>query len=122
MSHFTVLVVGDNVDEQLLAYHEFECTGIKDQYVIEIDETDEHMASYEEETIDAVFNSDGVFVSSKYSSKLSHYKNRDNELVLPTGWEIRNTLIEDVMSFEEYLTDWHGYRMDGTYSDFRDGR
>jgi len=136
MSHFTVLVripaaELENHDEEsiknvladkLQPYHEFECTGVKDQYVIEMDETDEHMASYEEETFDAVFNSDGVFVSSKYSSKLSHYKNRDDELVLPTGWEIRNTLIKDVMSFEEYLTDWHGYRMDGTYSDFRDGR
>ncbi len=27
MSHFTVLVVGDNVEEQLAPFHEFECTG-----------------------------------------------------------------------------------------------
>lgn len=33
MSHFTVLVIGDNIKDQLQPYHEYECTGIKDQYV-----------------------------------------------------------------------------------------
>lgn len=33
MSHFSVLVIGDNVEVQLQPYHEFECTGIDDQYV-----------------------------------------------------------------------------------------
>lgn len=33
MSHFTVLVIGDNPEDQLQPYHEYECTGIKDQYV-----------------------------------------------------------------------------------------
>lgn len=34
MSHFTVLVIGDNPEEQLQPFHEYECTGIKDEYVI----------------------------------------------------------------------------------------
>ena len=41
MSHFSVLVIGPNVEEQLAPYHEFECTGNDDQYVQEIDETEE---------------------------------------------------------------------------------
>ena len=41
MSHFTVLVIGENVDEQLAPFHEFECTGINDQYVQDEDVTDE---------------------------------------------------------------------------------
>lgn len=41
MSHFTVLVIGDNLDAQLQPYHEFECTGTNDQYVQDIDVTDE---------------------------------------------------------------------------------
>jgi hypothetical protein len=41
MSHFTVLVVGDNVEEQLQPYHEYECTGMNDQYVQNIDQTEE---------------------------------------------------------------------------------
>jgi hypothetical protein len=33
MSHFSVLVIGDNVEEQLAPYHEYESTGREDQYV-----------------------------------------------------------------------------------------
>jgi len=39
MSHFSVMVIGPNVDEQLAPYHEFECTGANDQFVQNIDIT-----------------------------------------------------------------------------------
>lgn len=41
MSHFTVMVIGDNVDAQLAPFHEYECTGVMDQYVVWVDSTDE---------------------------------------------------------------------------------
>lgn len=41
MSHFTVMVFGDDIEEQLQPFHEFECTGINDQYVIDEDVTEE---------------------------------------------------------------------------------
>jgi hypothetical protein len=41
MSHFTVLVIGDNVAAQLQPFHEFECTGTDDQFVIDKDVTAE---------------------------------------------------------------------------------
>lgn len=41
MSHFTVLVIGENPEEQLAPYHEYECTWIDDQYVIDVDCTNE---------------------------------------------------------------------------------
>lgn len=41
MSHFSVLVIGENIEEQLGPYHEFECTGYNDQYVQEVDVTEE---------------------------------------------------------------------------------
>ena len=50
MSHFSVLVIGPNVEEQLAPYHEFECTGNDDQYVQDIDETEEARATYEKNT------------------------------------------------------------------------
>lgn len=40
MSHFPVLVIGRNVAEQLQPYHEYECTGINDQYVQDVDITE----------------------------------------------------------------------------------
>jgi len=39
MSHFTVLVVGENPEQQLQPFHEFECTGVNDEYVQSIDIT-----------------------------------------------------------------------------------
>lgn len=41
MSHFTVMVAGNNFEELLAPYHEFECTGINDKYVQDVDITDE---------------------------------------------------------------------------------
>lgn len=44
MSHFTVLVVGDEPEEQLAPYHEYECTGVNDEYVQDVDITQEIQA------------------------------------------------------------------------------
>ena len=41
MSHFTVMVIGSDYEAQLAPYHEFECTGYVDQYVVDVDITDE---------------------------------------------------------------------------------
>lgn len=41
MSHFTVLVIGDDVEKQLQPYHEYECTGTEDEYVVDVNKDDE---------------------------------------------------------------------------------
>jgi hypothetical protein len=41
MSHFSVLVIGPAVAEQMQPFHEYESTGFNDQYVKDIDVTDE---------------------------------------------------------------------------------
>jgi len=46
MSHFVVLVIGDDVDGQLAPYHEYECTGQDDEYVKDVDETEEVREEY----------------------------------------------------------------------------
>ena len=47
MSHFKVIVVGDDVDGQLSAFHEFECTGIDDEHVQDTDITDQFKSDFE---------------------------------------------------------------------------
>ncbi|MEH4985915.1 hypothetical protein ACOY5P_03465 [Enterobacter asburiae] len=49
MSHFAVLVVGTNPEKALAPYHEFECTGIDDAYIQEIDITEEVRGDIESE-------------------------------------------------------------------------
>lgn len=41
MSHFTVLVIGPDIERQLQPFHEFECTGTNDEYVQDVDVTAE---------------------------------------------------------------------------------
>ncbi len=50
MSHFAVLVIGDDVEKQLAPYHEFECTGRDDEYVQDVDITQEAREAYEKST------------------------------------------------------------------------
>lgn len=41
MSHFSVMVIGDDIEEQLQPFHEFECTDTDDKYVQDVDVTAE---------------------------------------------------------------------------------
>lgn len=50
MSHFTVLVIGPDPEKQLAPYHEFECTGRDDEYVVDVDVTEELRAEYAKRT------------------------------------------------------------------------
>lgn len=133
MSHFTVLVhlteeeVKNNVQEcaaiKLQPYHEFECTGVKDQYVVKVDETDEKLYDYNTETVDAVYDQDGALVGTKYSAGCKRFWDSNNDnFILPEGYELRKTALNEIYTFEGFLRDWHGYSLDGKYSSFEDGR
>lgn len=58
MSHFSVMVIGPDWEKQLAPYHEYECTGRKDEYVVEVDVTDEVMAEYDQ-SVKAIRMPDG---------------------------------------------------------------
>lgn len=55
MSHFTVLVIGEDIEKQLAPFHEFECTGINDEYVQDVDVTQESI-EYGTDKDTGVFN------------------------------------------------------------------
>lgn len=59
MSHFAVLVVGNDYEKALAPFHEFECTNRDDEYVQEIDITQELLDEYEKQTIDRLKDMDG---------------------------------------------------------------
>lgn len=141
MSHFTVLVhlkeeelqngvdVSEVLANKLQPFHEFECTGNKDQYVVKFDNTEEKLNDYNNETVDAVYDRDGALVGNKYSEQCKRFWHRkghgyssEDEFVLPEGYELRNTPLKDIYTFEGYLRDWCGYQLDGEYSEFEDGR
>lgn len=66
MSHFTVLVVTDSpedLEKTLQPFHEYECTGIKDEYVEWVDEHDKFLEEYETDSRSMLVNEAGEKVS-----------------------------------------------------------
>lgn len=66
MSHFTVMVVTDSPDEAelhnaLQPFHQYECTGVEDQYVTHVDVTEEVHDYLYEDTLFVGKNSDGEY-------------------------------------------------------------
>lgn len=41
MSHYCVFVIGEDIKKQLQPYHEYECTGTNDEYVVDVDITEQ---------------------------------------------------------------------------------
>lgn len=69
MSHFTVMVIGKDVEKQLAPFHEFECTGENDEFIQDIDTTEESRAEFEEATITQYKLADGRIVD-EYGDEL----------------------------------------------------
>lgn len=69
MSHFVVLVITpskpsvDELNEILLPWHEFECTGY-DRYIVEVDETEELRADFAKDKTSVVRFPDGKMVEA----------------------------------------------------------
>jgi hypothetical protein len=128
MSHFTVLVIGDDVEKQLQGYHEFECTGIDDEYVVDVDKT----AEFEEEFINGTQKMlliEGR-IEEPYQEKYKFLTPgqedrpailRTHEYKYPPGAELTDIPHHAVYdSFREFVVKWHGYDEDGKYARFVD--
>lgn len=129
MSHFTVAVITKNnptneeLTKALQPYHEYECTGFKDQYVVPVDETDEQMDSYNTDTVEAVFRN-GKCIGTKYDEQFKQFWQREgfgyssnDKFVLPKKYELKETNVNEIYSFVDYLTDYCGDNLDGKYTE-----
>jgi hypothetical protein len=131
MSHFTVMVIGDSaLDESALEpllqpYHEYECTGCDDQYVVEVDITDEITETFNR-AVSVVVLADGKVVD-RYDDALYVVEEcgRKKTYTLPEG------AVEKEMPADEARTHGLGYAsMDQCAEDYygirpeqcRDGR
>lgn len=136
MSHFTVLVIGENPEKQLAPYHQFECTGNNDEYVQDIDKTEEYLKEYNEEKRTMYVDKDGnkfktyddrfyrdptpeeapkVGMGSGCRSGLS-WSSRDwndgkgyraKVHYLPEGYTEQEFAKKDLMTFKEFIEDYH---------------
>lgn len=137
MSHFSVLVAipeddGEQLKAALQPYHEFECTGDDDQYVQDIDETDEYKSRYETQTYTRLKAPDGTLhypyddlfyrePTDEEKPKVGmgsgcggglQWKSKDwgdgkgyrpKVLFVPEGYEEIEVPAKDIMSFAQYV-------------------
>lgn len=130
MSHYSVMVlVPPTKNEDLEAtltnilapWHEFECTGRDDRYVVDLDETDEARATYERDTVDLlvdpanpeavhhVYGPDGNY-NPAFSRPNPDYprKGGPNELIVPEGWLQKQAPAAEHKTFLEWVCGYYG--------------
>lgn len=135
MSHFSVLVVGEEplteetIRPILQPWHEFECTGVEDEYVVDVDVTDELMELWAKPA-KAVRLADGSILS-RYDDKLYFACGKkdalgrpEKEFRLPEGAveiEIPQSELSaaEGESIEKFAEDWGGWekKADGRFYD-----
>lgn len=114
MSHFTVLVIGDEPEAQLQPYHEFECTGKVDQYVLPVNKTDEARKNYEASVEKLVRLPDGSEVSKyaqQFYTKAPTNKWDRNEFELPDGCTLIERPTREVEPFSKWACDYYGLKL-----------
>lgn len=104
--HYSVLVIGENVEEQLAPFHEFECTGVDDDFVQDIErDIDCLRAKYMSDTADMLRGTDG---SIHYPYKEIFYVN--GEYVVPDGFTKIEIPVSQFMTFKEFIEYEHGHK------------
>ena len=121
MSHFTVLVIGNNVDDQLAPFHEFECTGKNDQYVKDVDVTEEYRQSYMKETTKYLVSPTGEkvdYYDNRFYRKPNAEEKKKDPFArdvrdVPAGWTELSVPTHTVQNFAEYAKDYGGHEVIG---------
>lgn len=136
MSHFTVLVVGKDHEKALAPFHEFECTGEDDEFVQDIDETEEDRQEYESHTHTKNRNIATRELADTYSDQFyrdptveeqARIEKRDTKDLftsskdwgegrgyrarvrfVPEGWETVEIPSKELMTFADFIKYWHG--------------
>lgn len=101
MSHFTLMVFGDNVDEQLEPFAE---QTDNPKYTVFNDTEDEDLEEYQNKTLRVKFLPNGER-TNEYDERFKVYgKNFDSSFVFPEGTETKE------MKFCEYYTTFENYK------------
>lgn len=103
MSHFTMLVAGADPDYQLAPFHEFECTGLNDEFVKDIDVTSKEREEFRE-------------AMDKYAANLAKYNAGEmtkEEFDKATEYEFKG------QTFLEYIRDYEQLRIAESETELR---
>lgn len=114
MSHYTVLVVGDDAETQLAPFNEQD-----EKYCTFQDEEDEYFKEYNTKTTEVVKLASGEIVSKykdRFWTKPKDFMSR-SEFVLPKGASVIEEYPVNKLysTFEEFMTEYHGMKRHKTH-------
>ena len=110
MSHFTVMVIGAEPEKQLAPYHEYECTGVDDEYVIDVDCTEE-VEEWKKETVWVGISKETGEADYHFNEEQAVKNLTDITTMERADWiESKHAEDEDNESLDEYIVDWFGYK------------
>lgn len=122
MSHFTVLVIGDDHDYQLSPFHEFECTGYDDEFVKDIDQTEEARSDYERHKNDPNYKDFTQFVEDYYGRSKVPFgetvNTEDEDYKYGYFTVDENGEVLKVINRTNPNSKWDWYLVGGRWSDF----
>jgi len=125
MSHFSVFVVTPEFPtEEVLAkvlapWHEFECTGIDNEYVVDVDKTDEAREGFAKSTETRLRDKEGN-LHDRFDEKgewKPEFSQPDEDMFsagrrkgfIPEGFESVEIPSSQVMTFAEWASDYYGW-------------
>ena len=123
MSHFTVLVIGDNPEQQLAPFQENNMGDCPKEYLKFHDIEDEYRAKYETDQTSAFVSPEGE-AHCKYDKQFADYNSPDynpqrtplfsgDRYVCPEGWTEAEVSVKEIYpTFEGYIEDYCGYTKD----------
>ena len=105
MSHFTVIVVGDDIEAQLEPYAEQD---FDPKYGVFEDKEDEYRKQYEEKEVNIVVLADGS-LHSEYEDQFRNRATLGGNYTYPSDSITRKGKFSELYpTFEEYMNKWHG--------------
>jgi hypothetical protein len=112
MSHFTVLVIGDDVDGQLAPFQENNMGDCPAGYMEFNDLTEDLTRDYETDTTTRVVMPDGRLLTTHDDAFRIKAEPFGNSYKVPEDLEQRQVPLKELYTFKEYAEDYCGYRFD----------
>lgn len=111
MSHFSVLVIGDNPEEQLAPFQENNMDDCPTQYLRFEDVEDEYLEKYKNESVEMLQSPSGELVyrwDDRFKVGESFF---DQKTVIPNEYEeVEVKHIDRYSTFEEYMSEHCGFK------------
>jgi len=110
MSHFSVIVIGDDPESQMIPFEE---SGAPEEYLTFKDEEDEELKKYQTKTVEKIVMLDGRLLSpwdEEFRVEGSMGTGSDTHKA-PDNLEKRQVPFKELYpTFEEYMAKWHSYK------------